>query len=77
MRDQGQGIPDFARDRIFERFYSLPRAYSGRKSTGLGLTFVREVVHLHKGTISLENQETGGAVATLKLPRKQYRSKPS
>jgi two-component system sensor histidine kinase CreC len=36
VQDQGPGIPDYARDRIFDRFYSLPRPGNGRKSTAWG-----------------------------------------
>lgn len=49
VSDDGPGIPDYAIDRIFERFYSLPRPETGRKSTGLGLPFVKEVMELHGG----------------------------
>lgn len=69
VEDEGEGIPDFARERIFERFYSLPRAHSGRKSTGLGLSFVREVAALHGGTITVVNGAASGVRAVLKLPR--------
>jgi two-component system sensor histidine kinase CreC len=65
--DSGPGIPDFARDRVFERFYSLPRP-DGARSTGLGLSFVREVAALHGGAIRLVNRDAGGAVAELRLP---------
>ena len=41
VTDEGPGIPDYALDRIFERFYSLGRPDTGRKSTGLGLNLVR------------------------------------
>jgi len=68
IRDHGPGIPDYASERLFERFYSLPRPGSGKKSTGLGLPFVREVVSLHGGSIALSNHTEGGAVATLTLP---------
>lgn len=54
VQDEGPGIPEYARARIFDRFYSLPRPASGRKSTGLGLNFVREVAHLHGGTIEID-----------------------
>jgi two-component system, OmpR family, sensor histidine kinase CreC len=57
--DQGPGIPDYVGERIYERFYSLPRPDSGRKSTGIGLTFAREVAQLHGGTLTLENLEQG------------------
>ncbi len=68
IRDHGQGIPEYALDRIFEKFYSLRRPDSGQKSTGLGLPFVREIAHLHGGEIVLANNPEGGAVASLSLP---------
>ncbi|MFA9209443.1 MAG: two-component system sensor histidine kinase CreC [Yersinia sp. (in: enterobacteria)] len=55
VEDNGSGIPDYAQEKIFDRFYSLPRADSP-KSTGLGLNFVREVAAIHRGRISLENR---------------------
>ena len=67
VRDHGAGIPDFARERLFERFYSLPRP-GGGKSTGLGLPFVREVALLHGGTVEVVNHRDGGAEARLQLP---------
>ncbi|KHA72610.1 histidine kinase [Pseudomonas chlororaphis] len=60
-------IPDYALPRLTERFYSLPRPDSGRKSTGLGLNFVEEVVKLHGGTMQIRNVESGVEV-TLRLP---------
>ena len=69
VRDHGPGLPEFARDRVFEKFFSLPRPDTGRKGTGLGLAFVREVAVLHGGAARLSNHPEGGAVATLILPR--------
>jgi two-component system sensor histidine kinase CreC len=66
--DRGPGVPDFALGRVFERFYSLPRPDTGAKSTGLGLSLVREIAHLHGGQASLENRAGGGARAVLALP---------
>ena len=60
-------IPDYALPRLTERFYSLPRPDSGRKSTGLGLNFVEEVVKLHGGSMSIRNVESGVEV-TLRMP---------
>ncbi|MGB8693204.1 MAG: two-component system sensor histidine kinase CreC [Steroidobacteraceae bacterium] len=67
VQDEGPGIPEYARERIFDRFYSLPRPGSGRKSTGLGLNFVREVAQLHGGSITIENPERG-TLARLFIP---------
>jgi two-component system sensor histidine kinase CreC len=66
--DTGPGLPDYAQDKVFERFYSLPRPDTGAKGTGLGLSFVREIAHLHQGEVSLENRPVGGCRATLTLP---------
>jgi two-component system, OmpR family, sensor histidine kinase CreC len=68
VRDHGPGIPDYADERVFEKFYSLARPGTQRKSTGLGLPFVREVAALHGGRIALRNAAGGGALATLTLP---------
>ena len=67
LRDHGPGIPDYAELRIFERFYSLPRA-DGSRGSGLGLPFVREIASLHGGSISLRNHPEGGVDAMLTLP---------
>jgi two-component system sensor histidine kinase CreC len=70
VRDQGPGIPDYAEDKVFEKFFSLARPHSRKKSTGLGLAFVKEIAELHHGRASLRNAaEDRGAVATLALPR--------
>jgi two-component system sensor histidine kinase CreC len=68
VADQGPGIPEYAQDKVFEKFYSLARPHSRKKSTGLGLSFVREIASLHHGRIDLGNGEAGGAVARLALP---------
>ena len=73
VRDHGPGLPAFAEDRIFEKFFSLPRPDTGRRGTGLGLAFVREVATLHGGGARLANHPDGGAIATLTLPRRVVR----
>jgi two-component system sensor histidine kinase CreC len=65
--DAGPGIPGFALERVFERFYSLPRPEGGR-SSGIGLGFVREVATLHGGSVTLGNRDEGGARAELRRP---------
>lgn len=68
VEDTGPGVPDYALEKIFDRFYSLPRPDTGRKSSGLGLSIVREIARLHAGEIALENRTEGGARAVLTLP---------
>lgn len=73
VRDHGSGAPDYALGQLFERFYSLPRPATGRKSTGrkstgLGLALVREVARLHGGEAEFENHPAGGGLARIRLP---------
>ena len=68
--NQGEAIPDYAIERVSERFYSLPRPGTGRKSTGLGLNFVEEVMQLHGGALAVDNVE-GGVRVRLWLPARR------
>jgi two-component system, OmpR family, sensor histidine kinase CreC len=70
VEDDGPGIPEFARERIFEKFFSMERPSSGRKGSGLGLSFVREVMTLHGGRVRIESPANprGGTRATLAFP---------
>lgn len=68
ISDEGIGIPEFALDKIFNRFYSLCRPNSDKKSSGLGLSFVKEAISLHKGYINIRNRDSKGTVCTITLP---------
>jgi two-component system, OmpR family, sensor histidine kinase CreC len=68
VSDEGPGIPEYAREKVFHKFFSLQRPDTGKKSTGLGLNLVKEVAQLHHGEINLENRMGKGLRATLKLP---------
>ncbi len=68
VTDNGPGIPEFAVSKIFDKFFSLQRPGNSKKSTGLGLNFVKEIASLHKGEMRLENRSGTGARATLILP---------
>jgi two-component system, OmpR family, sensor histidine kinase CreC len=59
MIDQAGGIPEYALDKVFQRFYSLPRPDGKSKSTGLGLSFVKEIIELHNGDMTLSNFNKG------------------
>ncbi len=69
VEDTGAGIPDYALDRIFERYYSLPRPGTKKTSSGLGLNFVKEVASIHHGEITVKNQAGKGVRAVLKIPK--------
>ena len=65
--DEGPGIPDYAKEKIFERFYSLAKP-NGQKGSGLGLSFVKEIAMLHKAEITVENNDGQGTKMTVVLP---------
>ena len=67
VEDQGPGIPDFAQDKVFDKFFSLQRPETGQKSTGLGLSFVQQVALLHGGVVTVANRPEGGARAVLTI----------
>ncbi len=71
VEDQGPGLQDFAHEKVFEKFFSMQRPGNGKKSTGLGLNFVKEIANLHNGSIHLENRTPQGARAVLTLPLKR------
>ncbi|MGF6147680.1 Sensor protein CreC [Kingella potus] len=65
--NQGDPIPDYALAKIPQRFYSLPRA-NGRRSSGLGLNFVAEIMRLHGGKLVLQNQANGVRASLIFAP---------
>ncbi|WP_022961703.1 two-component system sensor histidine kinase CreC [Halopseudomonas pelagia] len=68
VSNDGPAVPDYALERVFERFYSLSRPDGQRKSTGLGLSLVSEVAQLHRGSVKLLNIPGQGVRAELLLP---------
>lgn len=65
VEDQGPGIPEEARERLFRKFSRLSRDPGG---TGLGLAIVKAIVQLHGGEVSYRPGEKGGAVFSFSLP---------
>jgi signal transduction histidine kinase/DNA-binding response OmpR family regulator len=69
VADQGIGIPQGERERIFERFYQvdggLARQYAG---TGLGLALVKEIVEAHGGRVTVKSEVGAGSTFTIHLP---------
>ncbi len=69
VADHGHGIPPGDLERIFEKFYRVPRVEDADvPGTGLGLAFVREVAEMHGGRITVESEVGVGSVFTLHLP---------
>ena len=64
VRDHGPGVPEDAREAIFEPFNKNP---PNRPGTGLGLAIVKAVMSLHRGSVDQKNASDGGAVFTLRF----------
>jgi signal transduction histidine kinase len=67
IKDHGIGIPQGELERVFERYYRGSNT-SGIGGSGVGLSLVRSIVDLHKGSISLESTEGRGSCFTLRFP---------
>jgi two-component system sensor histidine kinase CreC len=69
--DNGSGIPEYAKKKIFSRFYSVPHPETGKRGNGLGLRFAKKIMTLHGGTITVTNRAMlNGAEAVLRFPLK-------
>ncbi len=72
FRDDGPGIAESERERVFERFYRVEASRSGYPGNGLGLSLVRAVCRLHGGSIELGDAAPGLRVV-VRLPRQPPR----
>lgn len=69
VRDEGPGIPEGERDKLFKDFSRLSvKPTGGEKSTGLGLAICRKIVEAHHGTIAAENLPVRGCEFRVTLP---------
>ncbi|MDL2253582.1 HAMP domain-containing histidine kinase [Ruminococcaceae bacterium OttesenSCG-928-I18] len=71
VADEGPGVPDEIKDRIFERFFRADDSRTDKKHFGLGLSVAREMVQLHKGSLEVRDNPQGGALFVVKLPFKR------
>ncbi len=70
ISDQGKGIPDAIKEKIFEKYYrASDDAKTIKTGSGMGLTFCKLVVEAHGGVIKVEDTETGGARFVFNLPQ--------
>ena len=67
--DQGPGVPEAFRNRIFEPFYRLPGASERDGGVGLGLALVQSIALRHGGSVSCRNNPQGGACFEFLLPQ--------
>lgn len=71
VEDRGFGIPAESKERVWDKFYRVVREGQEKdeESTGLGLSFVREVVEQHGGRVELDSEEGRGSKFSFTLPR--------
>ncbi len=67
FRDEGPGIPEFAREHLFDRFYRVARD-SRSGGAGLGLAIVRWIAELHGGSVRLETTSAEGSTFVVEMP---------
>ncbi len=65
IRDQGPGFPPGTLQDVFKKFFRTDHKSGG---LGLGLSIVKGFVEAHKGVITVENREEGGACFTITIP---------
>ena len=69
VADSGVGIPEDAKDKVFERFYRVGKDRSrDTGGTGLGLAIARAAINAHGGTIKLYSESGKGTTFTVRLP---------
>jgi two-component system sensor histidine kinase KdpD len=68
VADDGPGIPEEERDKVFEKFYRGRRAGKSDGGVGLGLTICRAIVRAHGGRIAVRERKGGGALVEFTLP---------
>jgi signal transduction histidine kinase len=70
VRDHGPGLGEAVLPHVFDRFYKADAARARSEGSGLGLAIARENARLHRGDLTVTNAPDGGAVFTLRLPRR-------
>lgn len=69
VADDGPGIPDQAKPRIFDMFYSVSNQIGdSRRSLGLGLALCKSIVNAHGGEITVTDRQPHGAIFTFSVP---------
>ena len=69
VKDYGIGIPDKEQNRIFDKFYRVEDALTAKtKGHGLGLSIVKNLIELNKGSIDLKSKPGEGSEFTVKIP---------
>ncbi|MEV0619442.1 HAMP domain-containing sensor histidine kinase [Nonomuraea sp. NPDC050404] len=70
VRDHGPGLDPAVLPHVFDRFYKASATRARSEGSGLGLAIARENARLHRGDLTVVNAQDGGALFTLRLPRR-------
>lgn len=70
ISDTGIGIPEADQPYIFQRFFKVSRRVSDIPSIGVGLVFVKQIIDLHKGLITVQSEAGSGTTFLVKLPKR-------
>jgi signal transduction histidine kinase len=68
VRDNGPGVPEAFRERVFEPFFRLPGHAEREGGVGLGLSLVKQIVERHRGRIRIDSPSDGGGCFVITLP---------
>ncbi len=69
IADNGAGVPDSEKEKIFEMFYSGSNPIADcRRSLGLGLSLCRSIVNIHGGSITVSDNQPTGTIFTFTIP---------
>jgi signal transduction histidine kinase len=69
ISDTGIGIPEKDLPFIFQKFYRVSRPGTEIPGTGLGLVFVKQIIDLHKGFVTIQSEVGKGTTFAIKLPK--------
>jgi len=67
INDNGIGMSNKTKDRVFEKFYTTK---SNNKGTGLGMSITKRIIEEHEGNIEIESKLNAGTTITVNLPIK-------
>jgi two-component system sensor histidine kinase KdpD len=77
VRDQGPGIPERDRERVFQKFYRRNGSKNQIPGTGLGLYIAREIIRTHGGDVWIEGQPGAGSEFCVSLPIQEADPQPT
>jgi len=70
IADNGLGIPDGEKKKIFQKFYRVGHEETRKaKGTGLGLYIVKKILSLHQGSVSVKDNQPKGTIFEVALPK--------